>query len=84
MCIYIFVCFICLISPPTPLAVGVSELMVHPVLPNYPNAQTALILSQLPDSPNSPILRLPDSQTHWILRASVRTRLSILRAERPF
>ena len=40
------------------------------------------ILSQLPGSPNSACLRLPDSQILWILRATNRTKLSIYIGDR--
>ena len=58
---------------PTPLAVGVSESMVHPA-PQFCQCPNNSILSQLLDSPDNACLRLPDSQIHG---ASVRTRLSI-------
>ena len=48
-----------------PFRLGVSELMVHPVPLNS-------LFSQLPDSPNSACLRLPDYQILWILRFSER------------
>ena len=41
MCMFIY---ICLSISADPLALGVSEMMVHPVPPNSPNAQKVQIL----------------------------------------
>ncbi len=68
-----------------PSRLGVSEFMVRPVPPNFPNDKTDLFSHNSQTCPNSACLRLPDSQSLWILRfsdsqilrASVRTRLSI-------
>ena len=53
----------------TPLAVGVSESMVHPVLPNSPNAETALYshnfqIAQTAPVSDSQILRI--SRPGWV------------------
>ena len=63
-----------------PSRLGVSELMLHPVPYNSPNAQTALYSHNPQTCPNSVCFsppRFSDSLDSQFLRASVRIRLSI-------
>ena len=73
--VYIYSCYPCsnfFLKNMTPLAVGVSESMVHPAPPNSPDAKSALYSNNNHTCPNSVCIRLPDSQILWILRFSER------------